>query len=54
MQNWSLLVQEGDCCCRKVVTGEGLVATDAELVVAAAGKWSPVHEGSCWCRFSGY
>ena len=39
--------EAGSCWFRKMVAG-------AELVAAAAGKWSPVQEGSCWCRLKGY
>ena len=48
------LVVSGVCWCRKVVAGSGLVVAGEELVVAAAVKWLPLQEGSCWCRLKEY
>ena len=36
-------MQEGDCWCRKVDAGAGLVA-------AGAGRWPLLQEGGCQCR----
>ena len=43
MQEGGCWFKTGSYWCRKVFAGAG-------LVVAAAGKWSPMQEGGCWCR----
>ena len=54
-------MQESGRWCRKVVAGAGLGASSAGkwshgagVLVAAAGKMSPVQEGNCWCHLKGY
>ena len=46
-QKGGRLKRAGSCFCMDMVAGVG-------VVVAAAEKWSPMQEGSCWCRLKGY
>ena len=43
-------MQEGGRWCRTGSYFCSEVAAGSGVVVAAAGKWSSVQEGSCWCR----